>query len=107
MGIGPILVLAGPATAEAAQAHSFADEQISQSYSIPVTNPLTKINLPSILLVASAHIDTSRPDESGVQAPKGLGASDRGVGRAVPQGVAGGPARPQGTTGSLEGEQAP
>ena len=69
---GVFLVLAGAATAEAAQAHSFADEQISQSYSIPVTNPLTKINLPSILLVASAHIDTSLPDGSGVQAPKGF-----------------------------------
>lgn len=70
--IGAVLVLAGPATAEAAQAHSFADEQISQSYSISVTNPLTKINLPSVLLVTSAHIDTSLPDGSGVQAPKGF-----------------------------------
>ncbi len=58
--IGAVLVLAGPATAEAAQAHSFADEQISRSYSIPVTNPLTKVNLPSILLVTSAHIDTCK-----------------------------------------------
>jgi len=70
--IGAVLVLAGPAFAEAAPAHAFANEQISQSYSIPVTNPLTKINLPSILLVASAHIDTSLPDGSGNQAPKGL-----------------------------------
>lgn len=67
-----VLVLTGPATAEAAQAHYFADEQISRSYSIPVTNPLTKVNLPSILQVASAHIDTSMPDGSGVQAPKGF-----------------------------------
>jgi DNA-binding SARP family transcriptional activator len=70
--IGAVLVLAEPATAEAAQAHSFADEQTSRSYSIPVTNPLTKVNLPSILLVTSAHIDTSLPDGSGVQAPKGF-----------------------------------
>ena len=69
---GAVLVLAGPAPAEAAPAHSFADEQISQNYSVPVTNPLTKINLPSIVLVASAHIDTSLPDGSGVQAPKGF-----------------------------------
>ncbi len=70
--IGAFLVLAEPAIAEAAQAHSFADEQISRSYSIPVTNPLTKVNLPSILLVTSAHIDTSLPDGNGVQAPKGF-----------------------------------
>jgi DNA-binding SARP family transcriptional activator len=70
--IGAVLVLAEPATAEAAQAHSFADEQTSRSYSIPVTNPLTKVNLPSILLVTSVHIDTSLPDGSGVQAPKGF-----------------------------------
>ena len=70
--IGTVLVLIGPTTADAAQAHSFADEQIAQSYEIPVTNPLTKITLPSVLLVASAHIDTLMPDGSGVQAPKGF-----------------------------------
>lgn len=70
--ISAVLTIAFSTTAQAAQTHSFADEQIAQSYVVSVTNPLSKVNLPSVLLVSSAHIDTSLPDGGGIQAPKGF-----------------------------------
>lgn len=47
-------------------------DQISQSYEIPVTNPADHATWPSVLLVASATLDTRNPDGSGVTAPTGM-----------------------------------
>ncbi len=49
-----------------------AVDQIAMSYEIPITDPRTHINFPSVLLVRSATFDTKDPDGSGVDAPAGM-----------------------------------
>lgn len=65
------LVGFAPPSAGATVGHSFANEEIARSYLIPLTNPLTKLTLPSVLQVISAHLDSVRPDGSGDRATRG------------------------------------
>ncbi len=46
-----------------------AFEQISKSYAIPVTNPSDGATWPSVLLVASATLDTDQPGDRAIHAP--------------------------------------
>ena len=53
--------------AYAATGRSFASEQISQRYEIPITDPTTGVTYQSVVQVSSAHLDTRH----GSDAPKG------------------------------------
>jgi len=57
--------------ASAATAHTYGDVLIAQSYEIPITNPTDGLTYQSVVLVSGAHLDTRKPDYSGVTAPKG------------------------------------
>ncbi len=58
-----------PSSASTVRYRAF--DQISQSYEIPVTNPADHATWSSVVLVASATLDTRNPDGSGVTAPTG------------------------------------
>ena len=47
-------------------------DQISASYEVPITNPGDHLTLTSVLLVTSAILDTYKPDDRAIHAPKGM-----------------------------------
>ncbi len=59
------------APADAANVRMTAVDQIDQSYSIPITNPADHVTLTAVLVVSDAKLTNTRPDGSGVMAPKG------------------------------------
>jgi DNA-binding SARP family transcriptional activator len=47
-------------------------DQISMSYEVPITNASDHVTLPSVVLVTSATLDTNKPGDSAIHAPKGM-----------------------------------
>ena len=52
------------------QWRAVSEQQISQRYTVPITDPSTGVTYQSVVLVRLANLDTRRPDGSGVNAPK-------------------------------------
>ena len=60
--VATVFSLAGANLASASTVRLSGDDQISQSFEIPVTNPQTRVSIPSVLFVRSAHLDSQSPD---------------------------------------------
>ena len=52
------------------QWRAVSEQQISQRYTVPISDLSTGVTYQSVVLVRSANLDTRRPDGSGVNAPK-------------------------------------
>ncbi len=70
--VATVFLLATANLAGASTIRLSGDDQISQSFEIPVTNPQTGVSIPSVLVVNSAHLDSQSPDGAQVDAPKGF-----------------------------------